>query len=76
MRRNFDRKPEGEDEPAPPRIVTVMVLCEKGEPGSYCPIPGGDWYRDVKVNLSTGRTDPPLWDEDRTTSLPFGKALP
>jgi hypothetical protein len=49
---------EKEDER--PRFVTVMIPCERGEPGSYLPKRSDQWYRDVKVNLATGKTDLPL----------------
>ncbi len=67
--RRHDQEPEESEER--PSIVTARIMCQQGEPGSYRPIPGGDWYRDVQVDLQTGKTNPSLFvsEPDETEPL-------
>jgi hypothetical protein len=52
------RAADEEEKPAAPKIVTAMIPCERGEPGSYYPPGAACWYRDVTVNCSTGEVTP------------------
>jgi hypothetical protein len=63
-----------EEEPEPPKIVTAMIPCEKGDPGAYLPHGAGSWYRDMSVNFATGETTPTfdeiLADSKRQKEIP------
>jgi hypothetical protein len=56
------------------KIVTVMIPCEKGDPGAYFPPGAACWYRDMSVDLTTGKTMPTfdemLSDSKRQKEIP------